>query len=495
MKVLLLCKGEYYTIMPQIAEAIRSRHGHSVSAIAFATETYRRPQMKVFDHVWNLAAFLKEEVARSDFAESAELLKEYESTPGVGSANTMLYADRILRHYPFKESTIFLASIVRFWRSTFETLCPDVVVGEVASAAEWLGWAIAEQYGIRYLIPYPGPLPRRFNFITSPTGSWDRTRILYEQLKQTGLSANQRQVADDFIENFRRERMRSAIHAPALRSPIRLDHLSLMNIWGRAQRIPRRIGTWLHDGRFDVGSYNGTAPWTGIATDALRVLRYSWSTRTSFEHRIPSGNCVYFPMHVQPEFTIDVRAPFLTDQATLIENIAKSIPAAYKLLVKDHPGMVGRRPMSYYKRLAALSNVDLLSPAIDSHDIIQACQASVTIVGTTAMECILYQKPIIAVGPLAYRFCDLVYNCPNITQLPGALQSAIRDFRPDDELLRIFVCSMLETAHNAEWHDPLATPGVLEQSNINAIADAIVSDAHWHSTASREPAQREPLPA
>ncbi len=138
--------------------------------------------------------------------------------------------------------------------------------------------------------------------------------------------------------------------------------------------------------------------------------------------------------------------------------------------------MRGYRPLNYYRELKKLYNVQLLSSSVDSHQIIQSSDAVVTIVGTTAWESILYEKPVVAVGPLAYSFFDLIYNCRNVRDLPRLLSEAIRGFRPDRDLLLKFVWAMLESANHGEWHDPLATPSVLEQTNIDSIASCIVKE-------------------
>jgi len=39
MKILMVCKGEYYEFMPAIADMITRHHGHCVSAMTFATPT------------------------------------------------------------------------------------------------------------------------------------------------------------------------------------------------------------------------------------------------------------------------------------------------------------------------------------------------------------------------------------------------------------------------------------------------------------------------
>lgn len=476
MKILMICKGEYYGFMPVIAGALKRQYGHSVSAMTFATPTAELDVMRAFDRVYNLAAYLKREVPSYDLNDCIQYLQELERSGEIPSLNGMLYADRIVRRYPFDRVIRILVGAVRFWQEIFSELRPDAVVGEVACASEWIAWALARRQDIQYLIPYPGPLPKHFYFIRSPAGGWDSAEMLYREAKEQGLSTEQTRAAEEFLSAFRVQRLRSAIHAPAFRSPVKLDRPTMERLIQRAKRIPFRVRTYLENGYFEVGSYNGTPPWDGVLKDLLRIVRHVVTEATVFDTKITPGKYVYFPLHVQPEFTIDVRAPFCTNQLALIENIAKSVPAGYRLVVKDHPGMRGYRPTNYYRDIKKLYNVQLLSPTMDSHTIIQGSDAVLTIVGTTAWEGILYEKPVVAFGPLAYGFYDLLYGCRDINDLPSVLAEAIRGYRPNLNLLLKFIWAMLETAHQGEWHDPLATPAVLETTNVDSIARSIVTE-------------------
>jgi hypothetical protein len=476
MKILMICKGEYYGFMPFIADAIKRQYGHSVSAMTFATPTAELEQMRVFDSIHNLAAYLKGHVASYDVDECLQYLQGLEWSDEFANLNVMVYADRIIRQYPFERVVKILAGVCHFWEKLFRDQRPDAVLGEVACASEWIAWSLARRSNIKYLIPYPGPLPKRFYFVRSPAGGWDSAETLYQAAKEGKLSAKQTRAAEEFLSTFRTQRLRSPIHAPAFRSPVKVDRTAMERLLRRAQRVPFRVRTYLEDGHFEVGSYNGTLPWEGLLKDLLRMVRHVVCETTIFETEVTKGKKIYFPLHVQPEFTIDVRAPFCTNQLALIENIARSVPSGYRLVVKDHPGMRGYRTLNYYREIKKLYNVQLLSPSVDSHELIQSSEAVLTIMGTTAWEGILYEKPVVAFGPLAYSFFDLLYDCCNMSELPSILSEAVRGFRPDRDLLLKFVWAMLESAHHGEWRVDPATPGFLEQANIESIARAVVTE-------------------
>ena len=473
MKILLICKGEYRYWFPKVAASLKQEYSCTVSAMTFSTPTARiLERTREFDDVHNLAAHLKHWL--SDTQQCVQRLQELDLHGELGgSLNTMVYSDRIISRYSFETVNKIIAGVYNFWDFLFKEGHFDAVVGEIASASEWIAWVLANKLDIPYLVPYPAPLTNRIFFLQSPTGAWERAEKLYERAKAMGLSRKEAQLAEDFLCAFRANKPKPSLHPLSSRSPLHLDVRLLVQ---RIGRIPFRVQTYLEDGYFEVGSYDGTPPWDSVWTDLLRLLRHAASELAIFETQVSEGRKIYFPLHVQPEFTIDVRAPFCSNQLALIDNIAKSIPMGYRLVVKEHPAMRGYRNLTYYREIKKLYNVQLLSPLVDSHNLIRDSDAILTIVGTTAWEGILYEKPVVAFGPLCYGFFDLLYHCKNIADLPLTLSEAIRAFKPDRNLLLKFVWAMLGSAHEGLWDSPLRSPSVTDGPNISKLAKAIISE-------------------
>jgi hypothetical protein len=473
MKILLVCKGEYRYSFPRIAQALRRKYGCKVSAIAFNTPAARMlARTKVFEGIHNVARYLKAQVPQCDTQESIRQLLELDGAEETETLNTMVHADRILKRYPPEEIVTMLSAICDFWKSLFCEVRPDAVVSEVACATEWIGWRFAKQASIPYLVPYCASAENRFFFIGAPTGIWESMEGRYRAAKERGLSPEQIQRAEEFVRNFRLKRPKPLMprdhRSPLYPSPRRLIE--------RLARAPFRVQTYLEDGRYEVGSYHGTPPWEPVWEDARRILRHAICETAVFETQPREGPAVYFPLHMQPEFTTDVRAPFHTNQHAIVENICRSVPLGYWVLVKEHPIMKGQRPVRYYRELKKFYNVQLLSPSVDSHDLIQQSNAVLTITGSAAWEAILYEKPAIAFGPLCYGFYDLVYHCGDVADLPATLREARQRFRPDHELLLKFVWAFLDSAYELEWGDPIRSPSLLEDENIDRTADAIFAE-------------------
>ncbi len=482
MKILLICKGEYRYFFPGIGEALRERHGARVSAVAFASTTaLMLERTHVFQSAFNLAEWLK--VQDTKLPDCLKLLREFESLNRV-RINTMVHADRILRNYGEEDRIRILTGVLQFWMHICQEHSPDVIVGEVACATEWIGWLTAHSRGIPYLIPYPSPVANRFFFIDRPDGMWRRMESAFLASKERRLSTDEVLVAETFIQSFRANKTKPpflewAQHSPLAPQPSRLAR--------RIRRIPFRIRTYLEDGRFDVGSHHGAPPWRPLWEDAARIVRHVISEAQTFERSFDEArHSVYFPLHVQPEFTTDVRAPFHANQLALIENVSKAVPVGYRVLVKEHPGMSGERSLHYYKELKKMHNVRLLSPRVDSHDLIRKSDVILTIAGSSAWEAILYEKPVIAFGPLCYGFCELVHRCENMAELPRILLEALERFTPKHDLLVKFVWAFLESAHELEWGDPIRQPQITQRRNCDRIADAIVAESMYDTCCSEQ---------
>lgn len=173
MKVLLICKGEYRYFFPAIARSLRERHGADVSAVAFSSAaTAMLETTGAFSSIFNLASWLKRRLPVLVPKKCLEILEGLEDLNGALRISTIVHADRIVSHYPHRKILAMAAAMSEFWEEVLSTYQPDVILGEVACAAEWIGWLKARERGICYFIPSATPVANRFYFLDAPDGSW-----------------------------------------------------------------------------------------------------------------------------------------------------------------------------------------------------------------------------------------------------------------------------------------------------------------------------------
>lgn len=134
---------------------------------------------------------------------------------------------------------------------------------------------------------------------------------------------------------------------------------------------------------------------------------------------------VYMPLHLIPESTTFVKAPFYINELNVIEQVSKALPIGVKLYVKEHQSMLGERPFSFYKKAASFQNVKIvqLNYYNDPKPWIENSIGVITITGTGAYEAALMGKKSIVFGDIPFSLIDGVIRIRSYEELPNALKS------------------------------------------------------------------------
>jgi hypothetical protein len=106
--------------------------------------------------------------------------------------------------------------------------------------------------------------------------------------------------------------------------------------------------------------YSTIKPWHHVIDKVKNKMRVLRGYNDLYDKPNADDTYAYFSLHSEPEALPMLLAPFYRDQAWLVEQTAQSLPATYKLYVKDHPRMMGKRTRAFYERLKKIPNVCLL---------------------------------------------------------------------------------------------------------------------------------------
>ncbi|OBQ46398.1 hypothetical protein [Halodesulfovibrio spirochaetisodalis] len=149
-----------------------------------------------------------------------------------------------------------------------------------------------------------------------------------------------------------------------------------------------------------------------------------------------SEKYVFYALHLEPEAATGVRVA-VNNQLVHIRMLAKSLPTGWKLYVKEHPTQfrLNREGFTYflcstrhfkstgfYKELADIPNVELVSMSYNSKDLIENSQATASITGTVLLETTMAKKPVFAFEKEVSLFKDGP-TCFSITSF-GDLQTS-----------------------------------------------------------------------
>lgn len=163
---------------------------------------------------------------------------------------------------------------------------------------------------------------------------------------------------------------------------------------------------------------------------------------------------LYFPLASEPEARIMVTSPFYTNQITLVENIAKSIPIDYILYVKEHPVQKLKfwRPVNDYKKLINMPNVKFIHPSVSNHELLIQCQGVIAISGGTSFEAIFYKKPVILFADEYYDVLSTVTRIKSFKTLYNDISDALSNFKFNNNELDAFMQAFDKHSLSVPYH-------------------------------------------
>ena len=335
-----------------------------------------------------------------------------------------------------------------------------VVFGELTWSVELLTYHVARRLGIHYLTPHTIRIPaERFAFFLDP-------------------------VQRDFLRLGARqadwERLRDTISSMVeTRKPPKPRWWFLNNRVPRAEvgyigKFFRYLkGELLDQTRTEYMDYNLGERFA----NKFRAIRRGRQLKSlPFMKSVESlGNghrLALYTLHKQPEASVDVMGGLHTDQAALIGDIARSLPADYLLLVKEHSNAIGDRGRAFYERILPLGNVRLVDPWIDSHSLFDMIDTVFTVSGTVAMETSIAHRRAITFSECFFTKMPGVHFARDITELPELLH---REDDISDDKYYAFFETMISNSFDGLIGDPLCFPDAMQEDNLKLVAEAFTT--------------------
>jgi hypothetical protein len=154
--------------------------------------------------------------------------------------------------------------------------------------------------------------------------------------------------------------------------------------------------------------------------------RYLYKKNRYFEKPNKAERYYYMPLHLIPESSELIGAPYYINELAVIEAVSKSLPLGYYLYVKEHQSMLGERPFSFYKCVKKLPNVRLMEINYyeDPKPWIERAEGVITLTGTSGYEAALHGKPVYIFGNVIYSIIDGVTRVRSFEDLPDLFTSS-----------------------------------------------------------------------
>ena len=333
----------------------------------------------------------------------------------------------------------YTIGLYKFVMEVFEEARPDIVFCYAVAGAPAVALAeVCRALGVPFAHLVPSRLGNRFMIDSSDLSLFEPVAARFQlALKDPSTIGNERQEARKYIASFRQKP-----EAPDYQkySDVRLGaQTALKTTVSTAVSLARQV---VRPPKTDQGDR---------LLNAQRSLfhlvsvwrKYLLSSRQFHSIDGLPDRFVYFPLHVDPEASTMVKSPWHTDQISIIEALAKSIPANMSLVVKEHLPMLGMRPRGFYDQIKRMPGVFLLGPQHDNFKLLNKARLTAVITGTAAWEAMCLGKPALVIGTspfLAIGEGVVQESSPEL--LPDAVARALSTPPVSDEILETYIAAL-----------------------------------------------------
>lgn len=379
---------------------------------------------------------------------------------------TSFTSDRFLGRFSHAERFIILGKEITFWRGLFDRFNPVAVCNElIAIEISEVLLIEARARRIRYLAPMYCPIEGHFYWLPNPLTLSGQSLDLPEPTPASLA------LADAYLEEVRRSDYKPYyVRNLAGRRAIKplATGLAKSALWRWRDRQSRDP---VEPGAFRYESYTeeyGKRPQVFAAS----ILHdYDDLSAILEEHEI-----VLYPLHQEPEATLNYMSEFCANQVATIENILKCLNPSQRLVVKEHPVDKGALLRPKFRDLRARhSNLAFLPAEVPAREILARCERVVTLTSSVGWEAAVLGKSVYVMGEI---FWDSVPGVIRIADWPE-LRRIMRT--PREKLGRValedarrFVAGLLQISHRGR---PLPNTALYDPGNIAQVREAIIEGA------------------
>lgn len=373
-----------------------------------------------------------------------------------------------------------LYKMVIFFDSFFKQHKPFLMISNAPDhLAFWLAMDLLRYHGGHPCGFMGAPWPGRHLVFFRAVGQSYCSRELYRAYLGRGLSEGERREAGEKQELLKNGQavpiyVRRDLPKVARKRPFWTTMQRILDYfyWDIAERL---AGDW------------HLQPPTGsfIIRKATIIIKARFLERY-FDKMDWNAPFVFFPLHLEPEAAILVHSNYYENQLEVIRALSKSLPVSWKLVVKDHPNMRGRRSWGFIREVRRFPNVVFIPNDIPSWKLIQKARLVAVLSGTAGLEACLLGRPVVAFGDPVWGYGPTFRKAGDLTRLSETLREvAALELPPEDERVQAFLLSwMHSTPPGVHDFNSYRYP-VDDPTNVANIGQAISQLLHELRTTSR----------
>lgn len=494
VNIIALTQGASIDIFLRVAEKIKGSDfplGEVGALVSFA-QHYKSSNI-VKEHEGDNIRFIKEweivHKALSEPYDKAELaIAESKLSPA--AVWNAIIADRRLIygrkskytqdyrvHFTDEQLWSIAYHFIKAYEDLLERIKPDVIIGFTpVTFGEVLGLEIAASRDIPTLQLHSSRVKNYFALHDVVSGT---SRHFYDLMERKNFRTETVSIANDIIDETAKKGLVYEGANKSIASGRPLNILAAIKTFPAAavREVQKFCDPVLRRDHHDPGYI---IPWA--YTKLLQPIKERWiKIRLSSHKRVVKrenieglGDYCFFPLQSEPEVSLQVLGrPYHKNQIELLRNLAASLPAGMKLLVKEHPRSMGLRPYCYYKALFEIPNLYVADVHAPSIPMVNASRFVGIISGTIGFEAVMMGKPVLILGHPKYEAIPgkVTRKCLNLFEMPNDIRTLLDEYEYSRENIVTFISALIEGSVDIDLYSNL-----LKKPGRHSFQDGLVSE-------------------
>lgn len=138
--------------------------------------------------------------------------------------------------------------------------------------------------------------------------------------------------------------------------------------------------------------------------------------------KIKASPFVLYAFQNEPEFSVQMRCKEFNDQGAIIRQLALSLPAGVRLVIKEHTWL-GSHSIAFYRDLVSLPNVIMAHPEVRAIDLVPDALVTASLGSTVTLEAAFHGKPAIIFNERSeFAFLPSVRVVRALEELPAVIR-------------------------------------------------------------------------
>ncbi len=445
-----------------------------------------------YEHIINYEDLLARPSENETY--NPKVIEDFCETTGVNSIWKFLLSDKLLTmnyskqfHYSMFEKNVSNEYIKSFFcqlylelKQIFTTFNPNIIImPNMAGSSHVVTYHLAKKKNIKVITVNDTKVAGIYSIVHDPNNSDGYFINHLKNSKNKKKNHKNLNLARKYIKESRSS-IKTFAYMDQVQPPI-----SITNLLRDIKNISREIVAYfIYNKSFKIHKIKGV----GINHDyrppkilirdfiSLTINRFK-SMRIKYDNIDDLKNFAYYPLQYQPEVTTELQGPWCANQFEIIRMTALSLPADMKLVVKEHPIMIGLRDYTEYKKIKNLLNVYLVNPFTNQNKLLNKAKVVINSNGSIIAESAFCKVPVVQLGMVGilHELPNVIFNS-DISNLDESINQAIKiniNSKEYDKKLENYVKSAFDAGFSCDWDKIWEEKSFNESEILNIINEAI----------------------